>query len=271
MFRNPPSCLRPGAFFSPDERLRIAHLAAQYSPREFLDNPRILEDRYIEYAYLTSRLEGNTYSRKSAAFLLNGITDEQPLSDALMLCDIREAFKYVLSTAEKRNVLTKDFLCDLHAKALGNHQLPEKLRSMVREERKAIEGGARSRAELKTELEHCLEAARRMEDPFEKAAGIHCGLLRLRYFTAGNRRTARLMATAVLLTHGITPLFIEESDFSSMDAVISCCARGDVRKYAEFFLSAFQRTIDSLLNRGEAFEAARREDGERIRRYRSRE
>ncbi|WP_226960381.1 MULTISPECIES: hypothetical protein [Sutterella] len=44
-----------------------------------------------------------------------------------------------------------------------------------------------------------------------------------------------------------------------------------VRKYAEFFLRAFQRTIDSLLNRGEAFEAARREDGERIRRYRSRE
>ncbi len=43
-----------------------------------------------------------------------------------------------------------------------------------------------------------------------------------------------------------------------------------VRKYAEFFLRAFQRTIDSLLNRGTDFEAARWEDGERIRKYRNR-
>ena len=127
MFRNPPSRLEPGAFFSRDERRRLAHLAAEYSPRELLDNPRILEDRSIEYAFLTSRLEGSTYSRKSAAILLKyGITDEKPLSDALMLCDIWKTFQYVISTAQVRNVLTKDFLCELHAIALGNHQLSEK-------------------------------------------------------------------------------------------------------------------------------------------------
>ena len=48
MFRNPPICLEPGAFFSPDERRRLAHLAAEYSLRELLDNPRILEDRAID-------------------------------------------------------------------------------------------------------------------------------------------------------------------------------------------------------------------------------
>lgn len=227
MFRNPPSRLEPGAFFSRDERRRLAHLAAEYSPRELLDNPRILEDRSIEYAFLTSRLEGSTYSRKSAAILLKyGITDEKPLSDALMLCDIWKTFQYVISTAQVQNVLTKDFLCELHAIALGNHQLSEKQQGTVHQERKAIGGGARSREQLETELEHCLSAARRIDDPFEKAAGIHCGLLRLRYFTAGNRRTARLMETAVLVNHGITPLFIEESDMSSYpDAVLSCCER----------------------------------------------
>lgn len=110
-----------------------------------------------------------------------------------------------------------------------------------------------------------------MDDPFEKAAGIHCVLLRLRYFTDGNRRSARLMETAVLVNHGITPLFLEESGFSSYsDAVLSCCERGSVCKYAEFFLRAYKRTIDSLLNRGEDLEAARRDDVERIRKYRSR-
>ena len=86
-----------------------------------------------------------------------------------------------------------------------------------------------------------------------------------------NRRTARLMETAVLVNHGITPLFPEESGFSSYPgAALSCCERGNVRKYAEFLLRASQQTIDSLLNRGEDFESARREDGERIRKYRSR-
>ena len=42
MFRNPPICLETGAFFSPDERRRLAHLAAEYSLRELLDNPRTL-------------------------------------------------------------------------------------------------------------------------------------------------------------------------------------------------------------------------------------
>lgn len=230
------------------------------------------EDRAIESAFLTSRLEGSTYSRKSAALLLKySITDEKPLSDALMLCDIGATFRYVISTAQERNVLTKDFLCELHAKATGNYQLPEKQQGTVRKKHHAIGSNSRSREELETELEHCLEAARRMDDPFEKAAGIHCGLLRLRYFTDGNRRTARLMETAVLVNHGITPLFPEESGFSSYPgAALSCCERGNVRKYAEFLLRASQQTIDSLLNRGEDFESARREDGERIRKYRSR-
>ncbi len=271
MFRNPPICLEPGAFFSPDERRRLAHLAAEYSLRELLDNPRILEDRAIEYAFLTSRLEGSTYSRKSAALLLKyGITDEKPLSDALMLCDIGAAFQYVISTAQVRDVLTKDFLFELHAKALGNHQLPEKLLGTAHQKLKAIGSRSRSREQLETELEHCLAAASRMDDPFEKAAGVHCGLLHLRYFTAGNRRTARLLETAVLVNHGITPLFLEESGFSSYSDAVLCCEKGNARKYAEFFLHAYQRTIDSLLNRGEDFDAALREDGERIRKYRSR-
>lgn len=170
MFRNPPSRLEPGAFFSRDERRRLAHLAAEYSPRELLDNPRILEDRSIEYAFLTSRLEGSTYSRKSAALLLKySITDEKPLSDALMLCDIGATFRYVISTAQERNVLTKDFLCELHAKATGNYQLPEKQQGTVRKKHHAIGSNSRSREELETELEHCLEAARRMDDPFAKS------------------------------------------------------------------------------------------------------
>ena len=203
------------------------------------------EDRAIESAFLTSRLEGSTYSRKSAALLLKySITDEKPLSDALMLCDIGATFRYVISTAQERNVLTKDFLCELHAKATGNYQLPEKQQGTVRKKHHAIGSNSRSREELETELEHCLEAARRMDDPFE---------------------------TAVLVNHGITPLFPEESGFSSYPgAALSCCERGNVRKYAEFLLRASQQTIDSLLNRGEDFESARREDGERIRKYRSR-
>lgn len=53
--------------------------------------------------------------------------------------------------------------------ATGNYQLPEKQQGTVRKKHHAIGSNSRSREELETELEHCLEAARRMDDPFAKS------------------------------------------------------------------------------------------------------
>lgn len=217
-----------------------------------MESPRTFEDLAILYAYVSAKIEGNSYGLSGAAALLKyGITERRLLSEALMLRNTEAALRWVTAKAKTEEVLSETFLCRLHAVACGQMR-PEAVK----------DAGT---------LSGLLEQVRKAADPFEQAARIHCALISQPIFGKANDRTARLMQTAVLVEHGMMPLFFEEDEITEyLAAVQAFRERGNGRKYAAFFLKAYKRTIDRLLRRGDEFETDIREDAERIRAYRSR-
>lgn len=104
--------------------------------------------------------------------------------------------------------------------------------------------------QLEAEFDYLISVMKDIQDPFEQAAYIHCNLAYLQYFADGNKRTSRLMQTAVLAHNNLTPVFMRAEEISNyLKAVIRYYETGDRRFYADLFIRSYRYTIDNLLNR----------------------
>lgn len=250
-----PDRLEFKPFFTEEERSDLHRYAAEFDLQELLTNPRTYEDRSIEYAYVSSLIEGSRYTHRGASMLLRmGVTEEsKPLQDALMITGIHAGYEYALANARDADILTVDFLKDLH-KISTEKVLPAAYQGTVRTSACLIANCSyvplNNPTQMNEELKYMFSVARTIEDPFECACYVHCNLAYLQYFTDGNKRTSRLMQTAVLVNRGLTPVYmtatmVEEYLFSIVDYY----ELGDQRPYAELFLKAYHHTIDELLGR----------------------
>ena len=250
-----PSRLDPVPFFSEEEKAELNALAAEYPLSELIERPRVLEERSIDYAYVSSKIEGSTYSKKGVSTLLKyGWTEGgKPLSDALMVLDINSTFIFIINNAQDQDAASKAFIKDIHANTTA-HQLRPHEQGLVRKNPVSIAGSdykpLESPLQLDAELNYLVDVLKTIADPFEQAAYVHCNLAYLQYFADGNKRTARLMQTAMLVHGGITPVFMRAEEIDNyLNAVIRYYEEGDRRSYAELFLRSYRYTIDSLLGR----------------------
>ena len=62
---------------------------------------------------------------------------------------------------------------------------------------------------LEEQLQRLLDVALTINDPFEQAVFAHCNLAYLQYFKDCNKRTARLVQTAIMAAHKVTPIFFK--------------------------------------------------------------
>ena len=255
MIKYEPSRLEPLPFFTAKELETLHHLASEYPLSELLERPRILEERSIDYAYVSSKIEGSTYSKAGVSTLLKyGWTEGgKPLSDALMVLDLNATFLFIMDNAHEKDVCTKEFVKDIHAMTTS-HQLKDDEKGLVRKNAVAIVGSKykplESPVQLNAEFDYLISVVNTIKDPFEQAAYIHCNLAYLQYFADGNKRTSRLMQTAVLVHNNLIPIFITEDEIQNyLTAVICYYETGDRKPYAELFVRSYQYTIDHLLGR----------------------
>lgn len=241
--------------FNSSELEKLTSLAQAYPISEFLADHRTFEERSIDYAYVSSKIEGNKYSRKGATMLLKyGFTEGgKTMGDAQMLVNLRDAFVDVaLSTDEPIDkVLTEHYLCMIHSEVSGN-LLGNQDRGTVRRKAVAIEGSEYipldNEYALKDQLSILLKVALTIENPFEQAVYVHCNLAYLQFFHDGNKRTARLMQTAILVANKITPVFFsEDAVYPYLNAIVTYNETGDYSLYKNLFLEEYENTIKHLL------------------------
>ena len=242
--------------FSTTEIKRLHELSTQYPYENFLSNVRNFEDRAIDYAYVSAKIEWNDYTSRGAVFLLKyGFTEERKtFKDALMLVSLKKAFEAVTRCpATLKTILNKNYLCTRHTEIVEG-LLPADQLGTVRQLPMEILGSSyRPLADAKAldrELEKLFAVALTIDDPFDLCVYLHCNLIYLQYFSDGNKRLARLIQTAVLASKGLTPLFLQENDIDDYrEAVIAYYEAGDYTAYKQLFLQAYEHSILFLLGK----------------------
>ncbi len=248
-----PDFLTYKPIFKSSEKELLLGLSKQYSLQNLIDNPRQFQDSSIEYSFVSSKIEGNAYTLKDTVNLIKfGYTaGSKTFNDALMIKNINQAFDEICNRKHAiYPVLSKPFLCGLH-ETVSHDLLPKERCGVVRKENVSITGShyipLSGEALLDAELEVLLKVANTIDDVFERAVYTHLNLAYLQYFLDGNKRTARLMQTAILADQGIMPLLLRVEDIIPYQtSVLEYYETGNYSSYAQLFVNGYQYTIALL-------------------------
>jgi Fic family protein len=246
-----PNYVSCRAILSKDEKESLHALAEQYSLERFRKDSRNFEEMAVDFVYTSAKIEGNTYDRIDTDNLLRlGVTaGGKRYSDAVMLLNLRDAFHFVMS--EDPWQPNTDSICNLH-KVLMKDLLPAGEQGIGRIDQVRIGASTykplSSPARLREEFKFIFSVAQKYTDPFERAIYLHCNLAYLQYFKDGNKRTSRMIQTAVLAQADVLPLFFSDTLIDKYQrATVNYYETGDYSPYIAFFKENYELAINSLL------------------------
>lgn len=208
----------PQSIFSDKETRILNEATAEYKRRTHDISATIqkkeLERLVIELSWKSSRIEGNTYTLlDTEKLILEGIEAPGHSKDeARMILNHKEAFTFVHENVGHFAKLTKGNLEELHAVLVKDLGVGGGLR------RWAVGVlGSRYRPldnihQITDAVTDLSLAVARASSPYAKALIALLGVSYIQPFEDGNKRTARLMANALLLAHGLAPLSYRSVD-----------------------------------------------------------
>ncbi|MBU0974742.1 Fic family protein [Patescibacteria group bacterium] len=169
---------------------------------------RELERYVIELSWKSSKIEGNTYTLLETESLIKQGKEARGKSkqESIMILNHKEAFGLILEHRKDFSKITNRDLLELH------NVLTKDLN---------ISGGIRKQAvgitgttykplahdwELQKALEEMINLVNKAKFPLEKALIVSILLAYIQPFADGNKRSARMLANAILLAHDYFPL-----------------------------------------------------------------
>ena len=202
----------PTLFFS-EERAALDRATGSYHERSRnmskILHEKELERFVIELSWKSSKIEGNTYTLLDTERLIrDGVRapDHSP-AEALMILNHKTAFDFVISN---KGAFTS---------GIDRAMVEEVHRLLVHG--LGVERGTRSRPvgiigtayqpldnphQIREALDGLYAAIRRAEDPYTSALLSLAAISYIQPFEDGNKRTARLVANALLVAHDCAPL-----------------------------------------------------------------
>lgn len=208
----------PDTLFSPAElgalKTATERFAARATTLPETIARRELERFVIELSWKSSRIEGNTYTLLDTERLIRDGIEATGRShdDAVMILNHKKAFEFVLAHRTELSRPTRAVVEEVHRLLTTDLGVSSGLRSRM----VGITGSAYrpldNEHQIREALDALIAAVGRAADPYSAALILLAGLSYVQPFEDGNKRTARLMANAVLVANGRAPLSYRSTD-----------------------------------------------------------
>lgn len=235
-----------------DETEEIERLNGQYRDKISRLSPTLLKKELerltIELSWKSSQIEGNTYSLLDTEMLIkeqtaaNGHTEEE----ATMILNHKKALDYVFQYKEDYRQLTVSKIIDLHALLVGGLGVGTGLRAhavgIVGTNYRPIDNGHQIRSAL-DDLVRVLNAT---GHPFARALIAVLMVSYIQPFEDGNKRTARILANALLLQGGYCPISYRSVDeIEYKKAVILFYEQNSAEYFKRLFMEQFRQAVEN--------------------------
>lgn len=218
----------PSEIFTSEEREKLESATRDYHHRTSHLPPAIqkkeLERLIIELSWKSSKIEGNTYTLLDTEKLILEHTEAagHDKAEAIMILNHKDAFTFVREHAKEYQTLTRANLEQLHGILVKDLSVGLGLRSkpvgVVGSKYRPLD----NIHQIREAVDELSLAVAKMETLYEKALVALLGVSYIQPFEDGNKRTARLMANALLLAYGCAPLSyrsVEEKDYREASLV----------------------------------------------------
>ena len=205
-----------------------------------------LKDLAVVWCYYSGKIEGNTYTYvETEALLKDGITSEKKYEDAKMLKNLYNTFISELEYINKgKNLehIDERTLFRVHqsiSTGLVSNEESGSLRTRAVRITGTVYIPPKDLQEIKSRLSEILFNQEYYANPLERAIFLHCNIARLQPFIDGNKRTARMIESIVLMYANIIPVYSsKDSDILSYrKGLIAFYETEDYKLYADYFLN----------------------------------
>lgn len=211
----------PSEFFSRSELSLLDQATELYRERTLHLTPAIekreLERLIIELAWKSSKIEGNTYTLLDTELLIleNKLAEGHSKDEAQMILNHKEAFTFVRDHVQHFKKLSRSSIEELHAIIVRELGVSKGLRQKPVGIIGSIYQPLDNVHQIREGLEQLILCIERMATPYGKALMALIGISYLQPFEDGNKRTARILANAILLANAKAPLSYRSVNESS--------------------------------------------------------
>ena len=173
-----------------------------------------LERLTIELSWKSSQIEGNTYSllETEILFLEKKMPDGKPKDDAVMLLNHKDALNYILKNKSIANKLDLRLIEEIHSIIVKDLGVSRNVRTRA----VGITGTAYkpidNEHQIRESLDNMCSLINSSENGFIKAFLAVILISYIQPFEDGNKRTARMISSALLIAYNACPLSYRNID-----------------------------------------------------------
>jgi fido (protein-threonine AMPylation protein)/predicted transcriptional regulator len=242
--------LNNATLFTASELQQLNKLQQQYvsntnklTPSEF---KKELDRLAIDLSWKSSQIEGNTYSLLETEHLLkekhtaSGKTKEE----ASMLLNHKDALDFIIENTGYTTRLTVAFIEDIHSILIKELNVDRN----IRKRRVGISGTnympLDNEFQIKEALEDMCSLINKQENVFAKALLALLLLSYIQAFADGNKRTARIISNAILISNKYCPISFRTVD--SIDykkALLLFYEQNNITAFKKIFMEQFEFAV----------------------------
>lgn len=168
----------------------------------------------IELSWKSSKIEGNTYSLLDTETLIKQKVEAagHPKEEAIMILNHKTAFETILANKNDYKEITLFQITQLHNILIKDLNVTTGIRNRAVGITGTTYHPLDSRSQIQDAIEKFIACLNKTEYPLEKALITIAMISYIQPFADGNKRTARMLANAVLLANDYYPLSYRSVD-----------------------------------------------------------
>lgn len=244
--------LKQAEIFTAEESKQLNQLQERYRKNiESLSETEYhkeMERLAIDLSWKSSQIEGNTYSLLETERLLKEqeTAAGKTRDEATMLLNHKEALDFIVKNPEHINPLSVTRLEEIHSILIKDLNVERNLRRR----RVGISGTNYRPLDNEFKIREALEDSCRlinaMDDAFSKAFLALILISYIQGFSDGNKRTARIVSNAILISKGHCPLSYRTVDpITYKKAMLLFYEQNNLVAFKRIFIEQFRFAVDT--------------------------
>jgi Fic family protein len=207
---------------------------------------RELERLSIDLSWKSSQIEGNTYSLLETERLLKEqeTAEGKAKDDATMLLNHKEALDFIIAEPNYVTPLTRTIIEDIHSILIQSLGVDRNIRrrrvGIIGTNYKPLD----NEFQIKKALDDMCNLVNSRKNIFEKALLLLVLISYIQAFNDGNKRTARIISNAVLISHNYCPIsFRTVNSIDYKKAMLLFYEQNNITAFKDIFINQFEFAV----------------------------
>lgn len=247
-----PNILGKVSLFTRDEIQQLNKLQEKFKENISLlsksEYSKELERLAIDLSWKSSQIEGNTYSLLETERLLKEkeTAEGKSQGDATMLLNHKEALDFILENPDYISPLTISTIEDIHSILIKDLAVDRN----IRKRGVGISGTnykpLDNEYQIKEALDDMCVLINNTEDVFEKALLALVLLSYIQAFGDGNKRTARIISNAILISYNYCPISFRTVDSVEFKkTILIFYEQNNIFAFKQIFIDQFKFAVET--------------------------